>query len=211
MSVLGTLFAQLNTPGTTVQSETVEIGFDITRSQDHAFDNTVTSNPIEDGSHITDHIINEPDRLNLRGMITDTPVRFLSGIQDIAEQGLGGESRSKSTFDTFKELRDTKALVTIVTGLNIYTNMAIRSFTVPRDNTTGETLEFTLDLINVKVVSSKTVAVADQIVKDNPPGTKDQGASTVDAGKQPPKTPDAVTTEKTSLAVSLAKSLGLAQ
>lgn len=209
MTLLGSLFAQVNTPGTIIKSDTVEIAMDITDSQDHVFESTITSNPIEDGSQVTDHIINEPDKLTLKGMMTDSPVRFASGVQDIAEQGLGGESRSKSTFDTLKELRDSKTLVTITTTLNIYTNMAIRSFTVPRNSTTGNTLPFTLDLLKVEVVSSKTVATPADIVRDDPEGTADQGASTVDAGKQPSKAVDAVTESKSSVAFDLAKGAGI--
>ena len=203
------LIGKINTPGTVLKTETIEIGFDITRNQEHTFDSTITSNPIEDGSQITDHIINESDRLSLKGMMSDTPIRLLSGVRDIAEQGLGGESRSKSTFDTLKELRDTKTLLTIVTSLNTYTNMAIRSFSVPRDNTTGQTLEFSLDLINVKIVSSKTVAISADTVKDSPEGTADQGVSTTEAGKQPSKVADEVTTQKSSLAFGIAKRIGI--
>ena len=54
------------------------IDLDVTIREEHRFSSRVTNYPIEDGTIISDHIINEPDVIVLVGLVTDTPLSIFA-------------------------------------------------------------------------------------------------------------------------------------
>ncbi len=199
MSVLSLLFTQIDQKGTKFESSIGQIFLDVTVSESPEMTNRITKNPIEDGSSIADHVIQDPDVLTLEGIVTDDPIRFLSGIRDLAERGLGSLTRSQSAFELIEKLKKEATVITVITGLKTYENMIISRFNPRRDNTTGFSLRFTLVLEQIEIKKSQTVSIPRDTVKDAPTGTGDQSASTVDGGKQPPLSPDDTTVEGTSV------------
>jgi hypothetical protein len=59
----------------------------------------------------------------------------------------------------------TPTLVSVVTDLRVYTDMAITSITFNRDRQTGDGLPFTVELTRVDKVQFKRVAIAAVAVK----------------------------------------------
>ena len=51
--------------------------FDAVVNEDHAMSATVTEHPIEDGSIISDHVIQQPDQLTLRGIVSNSPINLV--------------------------------------------------------------------------------------------------------------------------------------
>jgi hypothetical protein len=64
--------------------------------------------------------------------------------------------------DTFKELltiRENKEPITVVTSAKTYNNMIIKSLTVPRDRTSGDTLVFSASFQEVVFADAEIVTI----------------------------------------------------
>lgn len=127
---------------------------DATLSEEHALENKVTSFPREDGAVLNDHIINSPRRLTLQGMVTNAPVRE----PDPANPAPG--NRAEMAFAALEAMHEKREPVTVVTRMRQYDNMAIEKISIPRSPSTGRSLEFTLNLIEIRRAQSRTVAFA---------------------------------------------------
>ncbi len=162
-----------------------EIELDASLSESHQFTSEVTQFPVEDGSVITDHIQNKPDKLDINGFVTNTPVRFLGSVDLIRTSGDSG--RTELAFEALERIHRDRELVTIVTNLKTYEDMALESLTVPRNATIGDVLEFSASFVKVVKVSSALVFTTDLLPVN---GADQQGASTADAGNQNTATAD---------------------
>jgi len=111
------------------------VTFDTMVSEDHRYSSRVTYFPVESGTIVSDHIINQPDVVVLSGLISDTPLNILATF-----------NRSVSAFNSLIEIHERRQIVDIVTGIKIYRNMAITSLDVPRNMKTGQTLTFNIEL-----------------------------------------------------------------
>lgn len=119
------------------------IAIDATLSEDHEYTSRVTSFPVENGELVSDHIINEPEKLNLVGLVTDTPLNILLGF-----------NRSITAFNRLIDIHRNKEIVTVVTGIKVYTNMVMTSLNVPRDLSTGQSLTFNMQFQKILLDSS---------------------------------------------------------
>lgn len=111
------------------------VTFDTMVSEDHKFSSRVTYYPVEKGTIISDHIINQPDVVVLSGLISDTPLNIFAPF-----------NRSISAFNSLLLIHERRQIVDIVTGIKIYKNMAITNLDVPRTVKTGQTLTFNITL-----------------------------------------------------------------
>lgn len=125
-------------------------------SEAHVYNSRVTNYPIEDGRIISDHIINDPDTLQLTGLVSDTPLSFLAPF-----------NRSVNAFNTIVEIHNRRERITVVTGIKVYTDMVITSFQVPRNLQSGQSLTFVIDLQKILIDSSVRV-----ILNNNSPFNK---------------------------------------
>lgn len=172
------------------------VELDATLVENHRYSSNVTTYPIESGPILTDHIVNEPVIINLEGIVTDTPLLILSPF-----------NRSIDAFNRLIEIHRNREIVTVVTGLKTYQNMAITSFEVPRNVDTGQSLRFNIELQEIILDTTVRIAPFRQTVfgesqsnipreilsdgsnlpyiMDDPPNSiKDQGASGFDHGTQ---------------------------
>ncbi len=117
-------------------------------SEDHSLENKVTEFPIETGAVINDHIVNAPRRFTIQGFVSDWPVR---------SPGAPPGNYARLAFQELESLYESRALVTVLTSVKQYDNMAIEKVAIPRSAATGQALEFTIDLIEVKQADSQTV------------------------------------------------------
>lgn len=141
--VLATLFGKKYAKG---RVGLVEL--DVTLSENHTFNARATNFPIETGGDITDHIINDPDILNLSGIVSDTPLNALSFF-----------SRSIDAFNRLVEIHERREPITVVTGLKVYNNMVMTLLDVPRNIQTGQSLTFNITLQNIKFDSTAQLLV----------------------------------------------------
>jgi len=145
------------------------IEVDATISENHRFNSLVTANPIEDGSIISDHIVNLPVVLDMEGRFTDTPFGFIPSIiatgvgsltQALSAEAAGAAagvvaiavaasllsetrpSLAKSKFQFLVALQVARDVIDVVTGLQTYQNMVIESLSAPRVARDGASLRF---------------------------------------------------------------------
>lgn len=165
-----------------------KIDLDATIQDTHEYANKVTEFPVEDGSVISDHIISEPVRLSINGFVTNSPVSLL-GVASNILNGLG-TARVQNAFDELLRLQEgvkddkgiiQRELITVVTGLRVYTNMVMVSLSVPRDRTTGDSLRFSAEFRKIEIAKSEFVAV-ENLKTDS----QKTGPSTVAKGRQTP-------------------------
>lgn len=117
-------------------------------SEEHSLENKITEFPLETGANLNDHIVNSPRRFTLQGLVTNTPLRG-----DNSPPG----NYAEVAFQSLEKLHADRQLMTVVTRMKQYKNMAIEKISIPRSQTTGEAIEFTASLVEVKRVVSKTV------------------------------------------------------
>ncbi len=169
---------------------------DAVLSEDHSYNSRVTNYPVENGLIISDHIINEPDALQITGVVSDTPLSFLAPFNN-----------SINAFNRLVEIHNRRERITVVTGIKVYTDMVITSLQVPRNVQSGQSLTFVIDLQKIfldssvrltlntnspfnripDVIPREQVADADKypfIQADAQTSLKDQASSGVDVGIQ---------------------------
>lgn len=117
--------------------------FDAFITESHERVNDITMFPVEDGSSISDHIISQPRKLKINAII---------------EAG-GDGSNVLNSFNILNEIMDNKELVSVVTGLKVYTNYNIDSLTIPRDKSNGGSLTVNIELTEIRNVKSQTVVI----------------------------------------------------
>ncbi len=141
--------------------------FDAFISEEHMRNSKATKYPVETGAEISDHIINEPIRLTISAFIE----AFIDG-GNILE-----------SFRQLDELIDQKTLVTVVTGLKVYENMHITSYSIPRTVTNGGSLNVNINLEEFRFVSSQSVSIPISQLSDADDNTNKQSQESQDVGK----------------------------
>jgi len=177
-----------------------ELQLDANLSETHSYVNEVSQFPVEVGSDIIDNIKLNPDKITINGMVSNSPVSVLfSDVTDIVNRRGnnveakrtsrdGTPTRVESAQDILLRISGRKIngndeepeLVTIVTGLRVYTDMALTNLNITRTGTTGQALPFTADFIKVQTVESETIAIPNTSIPD-------KASSTIDKGNQTPK------------------------
>lgn len=167
------------------------VKIDAVISENHRYNSLVTQNPIEDGSIISDHIVNLPIILEMEGRFTDTPFGFLSalvastavgalatgltgaqaaaGLAQATAAVLLGESRpglSKTKFKLLVALQIARSTIDIVTGLQTYSNMVIESLSAPRASRDGKSIRFNATFREILVAGDESESNRERIAND---------------------------------------------
>ena len=163
------------------------IEFDAVLDEEHNWTADATSNPVEDGAPISDHIIEQPDKLRMKCFVTDTP---LTASQNLGEttgdynQSTAG-TRTQPVFDLLYTVIKGRVPVTIYTRHSVYGDMALVNVSIPRASGTGEALEFDLEFLSIRRVATETVDVPAGISANK--DSKQGGKSGATAKKAEPK------------------------
>lgn len=171
---------------------------DATLAENHSFKAEITSFPVENGADITDHIRNAPIEITVEGMVTNSPIRVFAGEpNNFSDQPFG--NRVTLALEELLRIREERELVELVTGLQVYENMGMRSLDIPRSASQGQVLQFSAVFREVALVGVETVTV-----NNAAPAVADKAASTSDDGKKTAKE----STEEENTKVSIIKSGG---
>lgn len=166
------------------------------------YNNTVTSHPVENGSKISDHVQAENLSVSIRGVVVDTDI--FSGTNVISEPAilsqndaftvvastgsnvkLGGDVVKKALLDA----RNNKELCTIIDGevgitgratgkvKNVYNNCVITSLSFSEGVDSGDGVEVSLTLEQIKLVTLREVVV------NVPPQKQTEGKGTTGGNK----------------------------
>lgn len=138
MSVISILFGRKYS-----QTRIATVLMDATISEDYQYTSRATNFPIEIGSQISDHIIKDPLRVSISGIVSDTPLSLLAR-----------SNRSIDAFNRLIRIYETREVVTVITGIKVYTNMCMTQLNVPRNVNSGQSLVFNLEFQQLKIDSS---------------------------------------------------------
>lgn len=119
-------------------------------SENITFNNTVTSSPIESGESISDHIYNEPLSLSMECVISDSD----PGRSSIFNVNVQSSIPRQDAYETIRQMWLNKKVVSVVSGFEIYDNMAITSVDIPRSNDHYDSIIFTVEMTQIKIVDS---------------------------------------------------------
>jgi hypothetical protein len=146
----------------------------------YSFSNSVTDIPMEDGSHASDHVVENALEIQISGFIGRVEFTAWEGPMSgpSASQAKDPKERIKAAYFELLRLKSERQPVDLVTGLDTYPNMVITSFDIDRNASTGMDLPFEMTFKQIRVIKSETTAIN---VKPNLPSA-DQVAGTADMG-----------------------------
>lgn len=147
-----------------------DLQIDIVSSEVIELPSETTDNPIESGSEITDHIINRPILLRMVCQIGG------SNLTNWTDRKIEG-------YEALKRLRDDKQPVTVVSGLETFTNMLINNISIDRNLQNATVLQFQIDFKQAIIVSSERVNISTNISEIKEPLTKDRATPLQNKGK----------------------------
>ena len=119
------------------------IRVNVKKQETHKFSNTITSQTMEDGSEIADHVINNPIELTLQ--FEETNTASLSGIYDTITSLTKGEEPI-GIFEKLKLLWEYKIPLTITTEHYRYTDMQIENMPISHVSPYKGALQVVVDL-----------------------------------------------------------------
>lgn len=152
------------------------VGFvqlDCSVSETHTDSAEITAHPIEDGSITTDHIRKLPVTLEVNGIVTRTPITYLASLYSppstFASTGFipstPGSDRVDDAYALMQKMMEDGVTMIVITSLRNYSNMAIETLAVTRDSTTGQALNCTIILKEVKKAKALSI---DLPIPENP-------------------------------------------
>jgi hypothetical protein len=153
------------------------IELDANLDESHEWKAEATSNPVEEGAPITDHVIEQADKLRITGFMTETPI--------MSANLRTADSLTQAAFDTLRKLIKARQPLTVYTMYKVYTDMVMTSLDIPRTPAIGEAIEFSAEFVHIRKVATQVV--------DVPPGisskkdAKAGGAAGSVAKKSEPK------------------------
>ena len=92
---------------------------DVTSAITPSYTSSLTEHPIEDGSHINDHVTHQTPTLSVSGMVTDARLRYVFRDQT-------GKQSQINAKDYLIKVRDQKLIVTYTDLFQIRENMILR-------------------------------------------------------------------------------------
>lgn len=150
------------------------ITFDLLLAEDHNFNSQISEHPIEDGSIISDHILNELENGTLTGFVSNYSL-YSTGLTS---------NRPQDIFDALVDLWKSKELVTVTLIHNTYENCLINSMPISRDSDTGDAIVIQISFKKVNIVKLQTLSVEAEIsVNDLADSTSQQVAESSNNGR----------------------------
>lgn len=122
--------------------------FDVVESETHRSAAKVTDHPVEAGAEISDHVVTEPDTLDLVARVSNTP------IVSEADAVLLTSDRVEEAYTALRGIKERRTTVSASTTLRVYEGMIITELSVTRDAATGDVLAVALKLREVRTVVS---------------------------------------------------------
>jgi len=134
------------------------IELDATLDETHEWRAEATSNPVEQGAPVTDHVIEQSDKIRIRGFVTDTPLTASASVQGVVN-GRKLDNRTQGVFELLDQLIKLKEPMSVYTKHKVYGDMVLTAVTIPRSAADGEAIEFTAEFVHVRKVATQMVDV----------------------------------------------------
>lgn len=148
--------------GKKVRAQIGVIQFDCSVTETHTEESDITEHPVEDGGTTSDHIVSLPSKLDLNGIVTNTPIVYLASQfakSPNVEDTFGSADRVATAYDELLRIKKQGEIVTAITSLREYSNMAIKTLVVVRDAANGKVLNATISLREVPTVKTQSASI----------------------------------------------------
>jgi hypothetical protein len=166
-----------------IQNNQTVITLDASISETHSRQSPPTEFPVENGMVVSDHILIKPFALEITGMISDNPIGGVKGLLTEAATTLASalippsgltavagavglvsalsssKSPSAAAYGQLLMLQQNGQPMDVLTSLYRYPNMWIKQISVPRDAANGNVLLFTVQLVQLLLVSPQSVNI----------------------------------------------------
>jgi hypothetical protein len=189
------------------------IALDAVLEEFHTNDVLVTKNPVEYGADVTDHAIVQPKRLNLRAVVSDTPLgtAAFGVIVDNASRLFGrstsdSQTRSTTAYNALLALQAAREPIDVQTKLRLYSNMLITNITVGQDKDTSREVQLDITLEEIQIVATELITLAEDQLGG---AAKVQATSAENRGRQQPIPVTGAKREAWSVQLGIPKLLGL--
>lgn len=137
------------------------IEFDALISESKTYNSDVPEYAVEAGYSVSDNISIKPMEIEITGYLTNTPVTWLNH----------GTGRVEMIVGQLEQLYFSRSLVTVVTSTDTYTDMAIKSLSVPKDMENNTSREIRIGLKKVTKVSSQVTSIPASYLRGGDTGT----------------------------------------
>jgi hypothetical protein len=132
---------------------------DVSLNEEYTFASQSTDTALQDGSIVSDHIINKPFEQKVSGIISNAPIEWGFGNNNL--------TRSKEFYKNLIAIRDKKLLLTLVTGLDSFPNMTLQNIHITRDKDKGKDLFVDLSFKQLKIVEIASRTIKQSEVNDD--------------------------------------------
>jgi hypothetical protein len=137
------------------------ITVDASLTEKHSSSIEVTKHPVESGAKPADHSTENPDKVIIEGIFSNTP----TSEKDWQKRGTGGMKPGAVGYAQnmeveLRQLLSDRKLTTLDTDLRYYDSMMLIALDVPRDSKTGDAIRFTATFERVRFVELKSVTLA---------------------------------------------------
>lgn len=112
---------------------------------------SVTAFPVELGADINDHVILEPARYIMRGVVTDTPTDWASTEYPHGQ----GATRSLSAWAILEAIWQRGEPFSIFTGWRTYDSMVIQRIRSRKNASLGKVVDFEAELMELRIVETR--------------------------------------------------------
>lgn len=133
---------------------------DLVETEEHVMSSEVTEHPVEDGADISDNIRNKPRELTFtNAVVSNTPIGAIA--ED--DSRIMGDTLPPPSQDAYRRLEkiwESREVVTVVSSLKKYENMALDQLTVTQEAKNAGGLIFTAHFIQVTIRQNKRVTMA---------------------------------------------------
>jgi len=128
------------------------------------FANRLTNLTVEEGDNISDHVVEEPDTIDIEAFIGQTKFETNSETPDTdlskVEIPDNPKSRIQQAYHELLRMKRERQPVDVVTGLDTLTDMVITSLNISRDVETGSDLPFSMSFQKIKTVKSEETEIS---------------------------------------------------
>lgn len=130
---------------------------DLALSENHVYDSEVSDFPVESGSDITDNIRPKPITVTLEGFVSDSPLQLIRAARANAKGQPGPDasvSPSTQAYLRLLRIRRDREPVTIMTSLNFFESMALKTLSIPRASGEPHALKFHATFVQVEIITT---------------------------------------------------------
>lgn len=177
-------------PGQGLSTKVGAVTFDLILEEEAELVATVCQHPVQSGQPITDHVQVGLPSGRLKVLVTNHSLRYAhGGVKEGNVAGIYPNNRAMDAYQTFKTIFAKRETCTLVTVLDVYTDVVITHVGVPRDAASGDALIFDITFQQIRRVELKKVLLNAAVhPKDMKSANNQQAATNLNKGPQVPDT-----------------------